>query len=902
MRSVAPLHLPVEDDRTGRVVLRDGTVAAIRPADAADAEALTAFLSGFHDPALLARFSRAAGLRPEPDGRPPDQAFTLVARRTVAHAPAIIGVGSYVRLSDASAEVAFAVDEAAQGLGLATALLERLIVDAARHGIHVFRAAVPPQNLAMLDVFRQSGFEQRAVAEPDRVLVELTLVPTAAAVWAAEERERVATSASMRRVLCPRSVAVIGVSRSPSSIGRRVFDAIVRGGFKGSTYPIARSADAVAGMRAHTSIGDIGAPVDVAIIAVPYTSVPSVVDECAAAGVKGLVVISAGFAEAGAEGRRRQAALLDQVRGYGMRMVGPNCMGIMNARPDVSLNASFSPLFPPAGRLALLSQSGALGVIVLALAAERQLGLSTFVSVGNKADISGNDLLQYWEADPETSVIALYLESFGNPQRFGRIARRVSRRKPIVAVKAGRTLAGSRAAGSHTAALAANDAAVTALFRQTGVIRAETTDDLLDIATCLEAQPLPAGPRVGIVTNAGGPGILAADACTAAGLTVPELGAATREVFRAFLPPEAGISNPVDMIATAGADEYRRAVETMLTSPDVDALLVLYTSLDESSMPAVLAAIEAGVIEARSKEGAARPVVACVMAAGPKPALRAGDERIPLYVFPENAARALGKVAAYAAWRQAPPGVFWDYPDLDRQTARAVCRDAAAGRGAGWLSQDEMRTVARAAGIPMIATVLAHTAEEARAQAVTLGLPLVAKMSAVGVVHKTEVGGVITNLASVEDVATAFETLAGRARAHGLQFEGVVLQPMIEQGVETIVGMIRDPLFGPLVGFGLGGTSVEVLGDVQFRLSPLTDRDVASLVDETRAGRLLAGYRGRPAADRAAVEELVARVSLLAEAVPEIAELDLNPVLVLPDGQGCRVVDARIRVAAVAGA
>jgi acyl-CoA synthetase (NDP forming) len=381
-------------------------------------------------------------------------------------------------------------------------------------------------------------------------------------------------------MLRPAAVAVIGVSRDPSNIGRRVFEALRAGGYGGAVYPVNPHAVEIDGIRCYASARELPAGTDLAVVAVPARAVLATVDDCAAAAVKSLVVISAGFAETGEEGRARQKTLVERVRNHGMRMVGPNCMGVLNASPAVRLNASFSPIMPASGRVSLLSQSGALGIAIIALALERQVGLSTFVSVGNKADVSGNDLLQYWERDPDTAVMLLYLESFGNPRRFARLARRIGRSKPIVAVKAGRTLAGVRAAGSHTAALAASDVAVNALFQQSGVIRADTIDEMFDIAAALEAQPLPAGSRVAIVTNAGGPGILGVDACIAAGLQVVDLAPETQARLRGFLEAEANVANPVDMVASAGAAEYRATIEAVLDASEVDALIVLYTPVD----------------------------------------------------------------------------------------------------------------------------------------------------------------------------------------------------------------------------------------------------------------------------------------------------------------------------------
>src|SRR3954462_7041453 len=549
MRALSP-PLPGTEEISDRAVLRDGSVVQLRLTGPADRDQLRQF---FHRLSLESLHRRFFGLA-EPssalldafcESSHPAQSATLLALREVGGELRPIAAGSYFKSDAASAEVAFAVDDLFHGKGLGTVLLERLAGLAAAHGINRFEATTLADNAPMLNVFRESGFEIHS--KPDRgcVNVRLSLDPTSRAVAAAEERNAAAAAASPRPPFEPASVAVVGVSRNPASLGRRVLGALLAGGFAGQIYPINPYAEDIDGRPCYASLSDIPRGVDLAVIAVPRQQVLDVVDQCAAARIRSLVVITAGFAESGEEGRALQQRLVQKVRGHGMRMVGPNGMGLLNA--NTRLNASFSPIMPPAGRVAFSSQSGALGMAILGLATERGVGLSTFVSVGNKADVSGNDLLQYWEADPHTSVMLLYLESFGNPRRFARLARRIGRRKPIVVVKAGRTAAGSRAAGSHTAALAASDVAVDALFHQAGVIRADTMDDMFDIAACPEAPPLPRGRRVAIVTNAGGPGILAVDACEAAGLAVAPFSADTRGTLAQFLPREASVGNPVDM-------------------------------------------------------------------------------------------------------------------------------------------------------------------------------------------------------------------------------------------------------------------------------------------------------------------------------------------------------------------
>jgi acetyl coenzyme A synthetase (ADP forming)-like protein len=904
MRAIPP-DAPATDDLHGtRLILRDGTVASVRAATVEDREALKRF---FHDLSEESRRKRFFGM-----GEPSDttidrfvnagrggRGLTLVAKRHVNGVDRVIAAASYLPLTDTAAEVAFAVDDRFQHKGIGTLLLERLAVQAAAEGFRRFHASMLADNAAMRDVFRDSGFEIRSRPADDVVDVQLTLACSADGVASAERRRQLATVESLRPLLAPRGVALIGASRDPGKMGGRILNALLSAGFSGPVYPVNAAAADIGGLGAFRSARELPPGVDLAVIAVPPAAVSSVVDDCAVAGVRALVVITAGFAETGDEGRSRQQDLLNQVRGYGMRMVGPNCMGLLNMDPAVRLNASFSPVLPPDGHVALSSQSGALGIAILRLAAERHVGLSAFVSIGNKADISSNDLLEYWEADARTRVILLYLESFGNPRRFARLARRIGRHKPIVALKAGRTRAGSRAAGSHTAALAARDGAVEALFRQSGVIRAETIDEMFDIAACLDAQPLPAGRRVAIVTNAGGPGILAVDACEAAGLSVTDLSAGTQMTLHSFLPPSASVVNPVDMVASAGPDDYCKAVATALNAPETDALIVIFTPVDDHRFAEIMTGIQTGIADARAAGATNKPVLACVMSSGSRPPdLRVGDERIPTYPFPEGAVRALAKIATYAEWRSQPAWLFWTFDDLDPDAARTICRTALSARGDTWLTDAEIWGVLQAFGLPIAVHSLARSVEDAVAFASVIGFPVAAKLASKEVAHKTDLNVVRLNLATPDEVRQAYMDIMERAtRAVGASaIDGVLIQPMITGGVETLIGITHDPLFGPLVAFGMGGVNVEALGDVRFRIAPVTDRDADDLLHEIRAFPLLTGYRGRTPADIEALREVLLRVSCLAAQVPEIPELDLNPVIALSTGSGCRVIDARIRV------
>jgi acetate---CoA ligase (ADP-forming) len=715
------------------------------------------------------------------------------------------------------------------------------------------------------------------------------------------------TTHGLEAVFRPRAVAVIGASRERGTIGAEIFHNLIEQGFHGPVYPVNPGARFVQSVLAYPTITAVPGPVDLAIIVVPAVRVATVLEECGQAGVQAAVVISAGFKETGEEGAERERTLLEIARRHHMRLVGPNCLGVLSTEDNVRLDATFSPTYPPAGHIAFSSQSGALGLAILEYAAELNIGISHFISVGNKADVSGNDLLEFWEQDPGTELILLYLESFGNPRRFAQIARRVGRTKPIVAVKSGRTSAGVRAAASHTGSLAGSDAAVDALCLQTGVIRTDTIEELFDVAMLLAHQPVPVGHRVAIVTNAGGPGIMASDACESHGLEVVSLSDDTVAALKSFLPREASTRNPVDMIASAAPASFEKAVQLVAADPRVDAVLVIYVPPIVTRPLDVAQAIVRGAVAASAAAAArgeaAKPVLSCFMGSHGVPEslrlLHAGQ--IPSYTFPESAAIALARAARYGRWRSEPEGKVVRFGDLARSRAKEVVSAAMARGGAGnttWLTVDEVRALLAAYGITMVQTRLARTADEAVTVADAIGYPVVAKLVSNTITHKTDVGGVALDLRRDADVRHAFEAIAGRLSALGKrdQMEGVQIQPMIRDGIEVIVGMTHDSSFGPLTMFGLGGVHVELLRDVAFRVHPLTDRDARELVRSVKGFPLLEGYRGAPAGDIAKLEETLLRVSQLAGDLPEIMEMDLNPLKVLAPGKGCVVVDARVAV------
>jgi len=736
----------------------------------------------------------------------------------------------------------------------------------------------------MMRVFEDAGFG--VTRELDRGEFEVTfpIGATEAYLGQVEERDHLAVVASLRPFFAPASVAVLGASQRREAIGGIVFRNILAGEFKGAAYPVNRTGEPVAGVRAYTSIEELPEQVDLAVLCLPAAHVLDAAEAALKTGVRALCVISAGFAEVGAEGRERQDQLLALVRAHGGRLVGPNCLGIAVAGP--SLNATFGPRALPSGSIAFSSQSGALGLALLEKASERSLGFSSFISIGNKADVSSNDLLEYWEEDPDTGLIALYLESFGNPRRFGRIAGRVARKKPILAMKSGTSTAGARAAGSHTAALAGSDKAVEALFHQAGVLRAGTLEELIDAAALLSTQPLPRGPRVAILTNAGGLGILCSDAAEAAGLELSELSRETTARLAEILPAEASLANPVDMLGSATAAAYEAVLPVVLEDPAVDSVIVLFVP------PATAGAEDVAAGLSRSLTAAAtdKPVLAALLSAeGVPSALRTTPAPAALFTYPESAARALGLATARAEWLRRPAGVVPSVDDVDRAGAERVVKAALQAEDDVWLTPEQTRELLASYGLPLVEERLARTVDEAVEAAREVGFPVVVKSGVPGA-HKTESGGVALRLADEEAVRAAAERIG----------PPVIVQPMVEGGVELLAGIVQDPTFGPLVAFGPGGVLAELIGEAGFRIAPLTDVDAEELLHQEKTGLLVAGYRGAPPADAERLADLIHRLSKLGEDRPEVQELDLNPVIAGPDR--CVVVDARARVRRVADA
>jgi acetyl coenzyme A synthetase (ADP forming)-like protein len=857
------------------VILKDGTTLRLRPPLAEDEPQLVRFFEGLSERSLYLRFHGFPTIGPRLAEPFVDPDWESTGALIGEIADEIVALASYARLRDpTSAEVAFSVAEAYQGRGIGTRMLEQLAAIAAANGIERFIAEVLPENRAMLSVFEHVGFEVLRETAGGETEVTFPIAPTETYREQIALRDHLAVAASLQPFFAPDAVAVIGASARRGSIGGELFRNVLEADFTGAVFPVNVRGESVAGVRGYTTIEEIPDPIDLAVICVPGERVLDAAEGAFRKGVRALCVISAGFAEIGPEGVERQERLLALVRSHGARLIGPNCLGIAVAEPR--LNATFAAKAPPWGSIGFSSQSGALGLALIEAAAARGIGLSAFVSIGNKADVSSNDLIEHFEDDEATKLIALYVESFGNPRKFARIARRVSRTKPILALKSGRTQAGIKAAASHTAALTSSDAAVDSLFHQAGVVRAETLEELVDVAALLSTQPLPLGRGVALLTNAGGLGILAADACEAAGLELPSLDEATMEALGEKLPSEASVANPIDMLGSATASSYEEALPLVLADRHIDAVIVLFVP------PVTATADEVAEAVVRAAQGSEKPVLAVIIDAnGIPPALRSGA--VAAFTYPESAARALGRAVERREWLRRPAGSFPTLSGNDAEQGRAIVEESLGGAPDRWLEPEEARALLVAYGIPVVEQRVVDSPDAAAEAAAELGFPVVAKTAEPGV-HKTETGGVRLNLKTPEEVRTAAEAIGGP----------VLLQPMLESSAELLAGIVQDPLFGPLVALGPGGVFAELIGDAGIRIAPLTDEDAKELVLGGKTGTLVRGYRGKPPADADSIVDLVLRLSQLGEDLPEVAELDLNPVLARPDG--CVAVDVRVRV------
>ncbi len=887
-----PAGYPAEWEFDG--LLRNGEAVVVRPIRPADAAALAglreAVSPGTHRHVLLA----GPALSPQAAARFSEVDYDARMAFVALVSDEMVGLASYDR-SDArvpAAEAGFVVAGTRQGHGVTTLLFESLAEYARTRGILRFTAEVGAQNTALLELFAATGLRCTRRNGPATVRVEIDLRPTAAYRASCDQREAMAEVASVAAILKPRSIAVIGAGRHPGNVGHQVVRSLLAGDFSGTVYPVNPAARAVCGVPAFPALLSVPEPVDLAIVAVPASAVPAVIDEAASVGVRAVTIITAGFGETGRSGAAVETEMLSVARRNGMRIVGPNCLGVANTDPEIRMNATFASLDPLPGRLALVSQSGAVGIVLGEQTRAAGLGLSAFVSIGNKLDVSPNDLLCFFEHDDRTAVIALYLESLGNPRKFARIARRVGRAKPIVALKAGRTSAGARGARSHTAAAATPEVTVAALLRSAGVIKVDRLEELLDVSAILLAAPLPAGRRVALVGNSGGPLILAADACEGGGLTVPELRQRTQQALGKVLVPAAATANPVDLTADGTAAMLEQALDTVLADDAIDAVITVVVET------MAISAAEAQQTVARVAHDARKPVVVCSVEVSTPPetsgAATSGAADVAEVPSPERVATALGHVCRYAEWRQRPLSPAVEPEELSDLAAisEIVASTLAASATEGWLDLDRAADLLEACGVPMLPTRGAATAEDAAAVAEAIGFPVVVKARSGDVVHKTDVGGVALNLDNAEAVRAAYQAMESRL---GLRMGGAVIQPMAPPGVEAIVGLASDPDFGPVVMVGLGGVMTDLLQDRAFAVPPLESGAADAMVASLRAAPLLDGYRGAPKVDRQALVTVLERIAHVAEEIPELVELDLNPILVGP--AGALVVDCKARLA-----
>jgi acetyl coenzyme A synthetase (ADP forming)-like protein len=884
------------------VLLKDGSSILLRPIRVDDAKSWVRFVGRLSPRTKYLRFhhvSKEMGLEDAARFCTVDyrDTFAFVAEVLRETKRDIVAIGRYYRLPDRhSAEVALAIEDRYQGRGLGTSILGQLANVARENGIDRFEADVLAHNEQMMNVFKDYGFHVTSELQTGEYRVTFPIAETALVVEKQAERERASTVASLRWLLKPQSIAVIGASRHPGTIGYLLLQCLTQAGFSGRIYPVNPNTDSLMSLKTYPSVLAIPGDADMAVIAVPAKVVAKVADECGRKGVRTLVVISDGFKEVGPEGASREKELRDIALGHGMRIIGPNCMGVINTDASIKLNATFSPVYPPAGNVAFLSQSGAMGLVVLEYASNLDMGISTFVSVGNRADISSNDLMEYWEQDPFTDVILLYLESFGNPRKFSRIARRVGAKKPIVAVKGGSTQAGSRAAASHTGAMATSDVVSDVLFQHAGIIRVNLMEEMFDVAALLSSQPLPRGRRLVIVTNGGGPGIIAADAAARNGLVLPQPSEEMIDKLKSVVKRDISLHNPLDTTAGGDAEEFRAILQLFADDEDSDAVLSIFIPPVVEHMQDFEASIRDVAQYFWNKS---KPLLACFLGQrGFKAKLGSSGRFVPSYPFPEEAISALSKAVEYAEMRQKPTGRIPEFMGIKRDEARDLVGKTMTRsmQRPLWMESLGIGSLLACYGIHFIDTVAAGTPAEAAAAAAKIGFPVAVKLDSATITHKSDVGGVVLGLKSVYGVKKAFGDIRGRLKKEGHleEMRGVVVQKMVNGGIEAIVGVTQDPVFGPLIMFGSGGIYAELMKDVVMRLHPISDLDAEEMIDSIKMSSLFKGFRGSPPADVKAVQDLLLRLSAMIEDIPNIAELDFNPVKVMPEGKGYYIVDARI--------
>ena len=865
-------------------LLADGTTLTIRPAGPEDYEPVRQLHEAMSPENLYFRFFSASRVSAGREARRVCLGGDpgLVALLGLL-GDEVVGVASYQLTADAAAaELALAVADGMHRRGVATLLLEHLVSLARARGVQVLVAEVLPDNYPVLRVLSDAGLAVRRKFADG--VVELSMpVPRNAALgeastWldAVAGRDKQAGVASLESLLAPRSAAVVGAGHRPGSIGRTILLNIRDAGFAGPLYAVSPHCSDIEGIPCVRSVAELPEAPDLAVLAVPAARVVAAAEECGRRGVGSLVVITSALTPS------QESGLLEATRRGNMRLVGPNSFGI--AVPGVGLGATFDVPRPSPGHTGLVVQSGGVGAALVEQFSRLGIGISSFVSVGDELDVSGTDMLLWWEADDTAELAVIYLESFGRPRRFARTARRVTAKIPVLTVHAGRSVPGQRAVASHTAAAAAPLITRQALFEQAGIVATPSFGELIDAAVLMASQPIPAGQVVAIVSNGGGAGVLAADACAEAGLAVARTSQQTRNRLRELLPAGSALDGPVDTTDAVSAEAFREALRVAAAQDGVDAVIVLVVRRGPADLIPVLTAGSLPV-----------PVAAVVLGQPEAIRLLPGDgtvPSVPAYAYPESAARALARAARYGSWRSRPAGMVPELENLRVADAQSII-DSFLARvpGGGWLLAGEADDLLRCYGIPMVEFRRAADADAAVEAAARLGGHVVIKADVPGLLHKTAAGAVELDLHGAEEVRSAMSRL--QARFAG-RMSGVLVEPMVTGGVETIVGVVQEPVFGPVVVFGLGGIATDVLGDHAARLAPLTGADADDLIHSIRAAPALLGQPGRPAADIGAVRDTLLRVSRLADDLPQVAELDLNPVIARPDG--VVAVDARVRV------
>lgn len=867
------------------ITLIDGSTARVKIASKDDLNKIIEFFNALPPTTKYMRFLGFIKITPEL--LLPDKGLAMIASikdEIIAHV-------CYSITGKDSAEIGIVVHDKYQNKGLGTAMLGIINEIAYKQGIEKMEAYVHPENTAMIKVLSKLGNPYEIKINEGYLKVTYLTYPHEDAIEAFDKRESFASRNAVKYFFEPRSIAVIGASREEGSIGHELYKNIIQGGFTGVCYPVNKRAKYILANKCYSSIKEIEDEIDLAFIAVPAKEVINVAKECAEKGVKGLVVISAGFSETGEEGRKLENELLKICRENGIRLVGPNCLGLINTDPKIRLNGQFTHVKAIEGNIGFFSQSGALGISVIEFARGIGVGLSQFISVGNKADISGNDVLCYWEKDERTKVILMYIESFGNPRKFIRIARRISRNKPIIVVKGGITSAGLRAAQSHTGAmLASSNFSIDALLKQAGVIRTNTLNEMFSVAALLATQELPKGRRIGIITNAGGAGILAADACETHGLLVPEFPQEIQKSLKEILPKIASVRNPVDITAHAMPKDYYEAMLKILENDVIDALIIIYQPAIENKTEELVNKL----IEAINISKYKIPIIAVLPGQqGQVKIIDRAGIKIPSYPFPENAVVALSKAAEYAELRNKDYGKIVRPKDVKRIEALSFVSKKLM-EYEGWLSFEECIKLLSYYGLPFAKTYICDK-EELKKIELNLKGKFAIKASGKEILHKSDVGAVKLNVEAERIYDEAVE-MESKLKEKGLKVEKFIVQEMVEGGIEMLVGVTNDPSLGPLVVCGFGGIFTELIKDISIGLTPLTDTYINEMIENLKLYPVLKGYRKGVSYDITALKDVIARIGALVEDIPASFEIDLNPVVVLPEGNGAKIIDARIRI------